>query len=465
MNRASSDIGIVLSCDCIKFLCEENPNLKQFIQSYIRAIGGEHYIILEDKDLTEDYYVASTSFENLDINRTELAQRIFSAFEITWVEIAKNSIVSGLNGTYYCLSIPLDVDKQRKRVFLIVFNQMTEVIDSIIKQIEMVLENYFKDYEFDVHYEILKTQQISESELINLGKRSFSVAAYHPSASFFNMFCMFVSSGIAPSIGINSTKLFRFLVQVRKNYHNVPYHNWYHALDATQFVFSLISNTNIREMLLPEEVFGLLLATVCHDIDHDGLNNKFQRNSNSLFSQLSLNLPPLEHHHASMAFDLSRDLLDGNAHNSSITKYMIQCIMATDMEAHNQFLTDFKTVMEGFDKSNDSHRILLGQISIKGADLSNTVRDFEEAMRLSKCLMNEYFIQGDLEKQKGLPVSPYCNRDDNTPLCVGQIGFYTYVADPLMNQIHCFFKTLTENHDQFKKNLQKWTDMKDNQSR
>jgi hypothetical protein len=45
-------------------------------------------------------------------------------------------------------------------------------------------------------------------------------------------------------------------------------------------------------------------------------------------------------------------------------------------------------------------------------------------------------------------------------MCVGQIGFYTYVAGPLMKELHTFFPELEDNERQFQANLQMWQNMK-----
>jgi len=45
-----------------------------------------------------------------------------------------------------------------------------------------------------------------------------------------------------------------------------------------------------------------------------------------------------------------------------------------------------------------------------------------------------------------------CDKNCKDPLCKGQIGFYKFVAGPLMNELHTFFPQLEENAQQFAQN-------------
>jgi hypothetical protein len=129
------------------------------------------------------------------------------------------------------------------------------------------------------------------------------------------------------------------------------------------------------------------------------------------------------------------------------------------MEQHKSYLEAFKG-LNPYDRHNPAHRLLLGQMILKTADLSNVVRDFDEAKRMSLQLGVECRGQGSLEIAMGLPISPMCDPDDKTPLCVGQIGFYSFVAGPLMTTVHGFFPQLLILKTKFEENLETWKKMK-----
>jgi hypothetical protein len=65
-----------------------------------------------------------------------------------------------------------------------------------------------------------------------------------------------------------------------------------------------------------------------------------------------------------------------------------------------------------------------------------------------------------MEIQLGLPLSPMCDPSDATPLCVGQVGFYAFVAGPLMRQIYGFFPEMAGLMAGFEANLERWKALK-----
>lgn len=331
----------------------------------------------------------------------------------------------------------------------------------IISQTISALQTLSKRIEIDIPYTIRAVQNMSNLDLENLAKRSFSVTQFHPAELFQNLIAMFVRSEISTKVGVVTEDLIRFLVNLRNHYNDVPYHNWFHAIDVTQFVFYVFIQVKMTNYLTDYEIFGLLLSAITHDTDHNGMNNTFHRKAHTIFAHLAPNLPPLEHHHSCITMDLARDILNSidETERLSLCHFIINAIMATDMEQHKDFLEKFKSIQEKYIQTDKDHRQLLAQIVLKAADLSNTVRDFNEANRMALQLCKETHRQGDEEKRLGLPVSPMCDRDDKTPLCKGQIGFYKFVARPLMKELHDFFPDLSDNERQFVENLATWEKM------
>ena len=66
---------------------------------------------------------------------------------------------------------------------------------------------------------------------------------------------------------------------------------------------------------------------------------------------------------------------------------------------------------------------------IKSCDISNEVRPMEVSEPWVDCLLKEYFKQSDEEKKKGLPVSPFMDREKVTKP-TAQIGFIKFVLIP-----------------------------------
>jgi hypothetical protein len=113
----------------------------------------------------------------------------------------------------------------------------------------------------------------------------------------------------------------------------------------------------------------------------------------------------------------------------------------------------FSIVAAAFDRDDPAHRLLLAQILLKCADVGNVLCDFDEAKMMTQCRVDACRRQGRFERAKGLPISPMCNPDDTTPLCVGQVEFILFVAGLLMKLVHRFFSELEENEKVPEENL------------
>ena len=77
-------------------------------------------------------------------------------------------------------------------------------------------------------------------------------------------------------------------------------------------------------------------------------------------------------------------------------------------------------------------KLLLMQLAIKCADVSHPTRNVKLHLEWSNRICEEFFSQGDLERERGVKVSPLCDR--NIPKSTypqGQIGFINFVSKPV----------------------------------
>jgi len=82
---------------------------------------------------------------------------------------------------------------------------------------------------------------------------------------------------------LNPFLLRQFLNNVRQHY---LYHNFQHAIEVTQFIFKILSESVLEGYLDKEEQFILFLAALCHDIGQPGRTNSFQRKTKSFENAL-----------------------------------------------------------------------------------------------------------------------------------------------------------------------------------
>ena len=84
---------------------------------------------------------------------------------------------------------------------------------------------------------------------------------------------------------IEPMKLINFISEIRDLYGTEnPYHNWYHGFNVFHCTYILLTSTNASNSFDPSDILALLVAALCHDVNHTGRNNAFEINSGSMKS-------------------------------------------------------------------------------------------------------------------------------------------------------------------------------------
>ncbi|XP_032360354.1 high affinity 3',5'-cyclic-AMP phosphodiesterase 7A isoform X2 [Etheostoma spectabile] len=243
--------------------------------------------------------------------------------------------------------------------------------------------------------------------------------------------------GLVELFQLDMVKLWRFLVMVQEDYHSDnPYHNAIHAADVTQAMYCYMREPMLAKSLTSCDILLGLLAAATHDLDHPGVNQPFLIKTDHYLATLYRNTSVLENHHWKSAVGLLREtgLFSHLPAEDSLNmeRELGSLILATDISRQNEYLSRFRRHLdqENMCLSNGSHRHFILQMALKCADICNPCRPWELSKQWSEKVTEEFFQQGDIEKKHKLEVSPLCDRGINT---VGniQIGFMTYVAEPL----------------------------------
>lgn len=77
---------------------------------------------------------------------------------------------------------------------------------------------------------------------------------------------------------INQKKFLQFIIQIYNKYHRaVEYHNDLHGSDVAQHCHYVLKTQNLARYaeFSDVDVLSLLVAALCHDVGHDGFNNKY----------------------------------------------------------------------------------------------------------------------------------------------------------------------------------------------
>ncbi|KAJ7393363.1 hypothetical protein OS493_006334 [Desmophyllum pertusum] len=298
-----------------------------------------------------------------------------------------------------------------------------------------------------------KFQKLSNAELTDqtrniLRKPSFDNWQWEDAEMLYLLQQMYTDLNLTEIFNIEIPILQNFLFEVFRNYNATPFHNFRHAFCVTQMMYGLIWLTQIPGKVQDYDILVMLTSALCHDLDHPGYNNAYQVNARTELAIRYNDNSPLENHHCAVAFDIiSQPHCDifKNVSQDIFRKFregVIKCILSTDMARHNEILNKFKDILaDGFSFENEAHKSMLMQIMIKVSDVSNEARPMEVAEPWLDCLLQEFFIQSDVEKLEGLPVAPFMDRDKVTKPSA-QIGFIRFVLIPLFEALGQLFPVL-----------------------
>ncbi|OHT12155.1 3'5'-cyclic nucleotide phosphodiesterase family protein [Tritrichomonas foetus] len=330
-------------------------------------------------------------------------------------------------------------------------------------KVEMELKQYITDEERKLST-IPTKLRIPENEATTIYTVNFDAPEWAGIGFFKVVFAMFDSFNLLETFKIPSETFFRFLSEISQTYNPVPYHNWRHAVDVTQFLSFEIRTSHVDQMLPKFDMLALLTAAVCHDANHDGFTNVFNEKAETPLGILFKNQSVMETHHCSVSIGVISKAENNIFANLSSAEYkhiwtlIIQLILFTDMAKHFDFLKAANAELDKgpLDMSNEEHRIMLMRAILKCGDVSNVSRPFELADKWCDVLCEEFFRQGDLEMASGMEYTSPLNDREHLDKPKSQIGFYTFVCLPLFEVTARMLPELVCNVNQIKSNLEVW---------
>lgn len=219
---------------------------------------------------------------------------------------------------------------------------------------------------------------------------------------------------------LNRANLARFVLYVRRGYRDTPYHNWTHAFTVTHFSYLLVKRLDLlgKKILTDLDALGFLISCLCHDIDHRGTTNAFQlKANNELASLYSSEGSVMERHHVSQALAILNtpgcNFLE-SIDNSDYGKFIMllnENILATDLAKHIQCLPKQQELVQHFHRHNTEHKRLFMSLMMTCCDLSDQTKGWAVAWRVAQLIFEEFFRQGDLEREIGEEPMEMMDRD------------------------------------------------------
>ncbi|KAI5705821.1 hypothetical protein M8J75_002082 [Diaphorina citri] len=249
---------------------------------------------------------------------------------------------------------------------------------------------------------------VPEAEHLNLYSLEFNDFSLQPDETILAAVRMFEELQLTSEFNIRRLVLYKFLVTIKRNYRQVPYHNWWHAFNVTQMMFSILINCEMTNTFSDLEVLGMIVGCLCHDLDHRGTNNEFQKIAGSNLAQLYGTTSTLEYHH----FNQAVMILNSEDHNilsslsseeySIVMNALKNSILATDLSTYFGNRSQFFMLVETktYSWSTEEHRDILRSILMTSADIAASTKPWHIQYKISLLVKDEFFNQGDMERNE-----------------------------------------------------------------
>jgi len=274
----------------------------------------------------------------------------------------------------------------------------------------------------------------------------------------------------------------------------VPYHNMMHGCDVMHSVYRLVTESRCDQWVSSVEMYALLISALAHDVGHQGRTNAFLVETQHELAITFNDSSPLENMHASTLFKIcaqqDRNVffkLAGDDYKQA-RKVCIKTILHTDLVQHFDMIKEIKKVYEvssdiverqvsssapcaslgllGNADINDDYKtdilqknsMLFLELFLHLADVSNPLKPFEICAAWAWRVLDEFFDQGDEEKQLSIPVGMLNDRSTvNRP--GSQHGFISFLVAPLVIATVNLFPQLYQLSSQMSSNIEKWQEL------
>jgi len=245
---------------------------------------------------------------------------------------------------------------------------------------------------------------------------------------------VFEHTGCMQRCNIAGEAMRNWVYAVGRLYRDNPFHNWSHGFSCFQMIYYQLyfwaaASTKFTTL----DVLGLLIASLCHDVDHPGFTNAFLIEAANPLALRHNDISVLENHHANVACELLRrpataitQGLDAAA-QKALRRCVIKCILDTDMAHHGEMVQQLQAAT-----NTDDKQLMMGAC-IHTCDLSAQVLPFSIASQWEERISMEFVNQAHEELAAGRTPLPFMNfqMDDLKLRGKLQRDFLDFVLVPL----------------------------------
>jgi GAF domain-containing protein len=306
----------------------------------------------------------------------------------------------------------------------------------------------------------LHVYQLEEVAVADL--RTWDLNVWEITNHFSYIVSMLKDFDLVARFELNLDLLSNFVNEMQRlyNHRGNPFHNFYHGFSVMHSIYVLLSTTNAAALFQAPEMLALLVGGLCHDVDHTGRTNSFEVSKSSTLAIMYHDVSVLEQHHAAVAFMAMQDERCNIFQSitapvrKEIRKFMITCILATDMSKHFGMISTLKSRLADEDavgtRPNDT--VSFAELLIHCADLAHPTKGFHLCLQWSLLVRKEFTAQVAEEKQLGLPVTTFLDGlEDQKTYFKNEISFVSFVVKPIWE---CICTWLHPSLDGLMNNLQ-----------
>jgi len=281
------------------------------------------------------------------------------------------------------------------------------------------------------------------------------------------------------SLFVDKSVFNSFLRVVKVSYNDNPYHCYAHAIDILHTVYRYCTLISCSQWATPIEQYAILIAALCHDVGHCGKTNPFLVETGHELALRYNDKSPLENMHCAKLFQICGDPDTDAFRKASVQMrkearaICIASILSTDNTQHFNLVKDLAQVYEmnsetcneqakqgAFSQTYLSEVLhkekqLWFDLLLHMADVSNPVKPFHICRAWAFRVLDEFFAQGDEEKQLGITVGMLNDRDKvNRP--ESQHSFINFLVSPLVLRAVEIFPQIHVVYVQLGLNVESW---------
>ena len=221
---------------------------------------------------------------------------------------------------------------------------------------------------------------------------------------------------------MNLDKWLNYLTALYAGYQfNNPYHNENHILDTVQATHYFYKTGGLENFLSEQDIMVGIIAAFIHDYEHPGLTSQFLIRTKHPKAIRYSDTSPLENHHIAAAFKLmdserDMDFLDFLDQKSLrlVRRMLIYMVIRTDLSYHFDLLSSIqgKIYGENFPQDTLEDRLTVMTFALHCSDLSKPARSWYIYRGWIENMMNEFFLQGDMERELAIPISSFMDKEN-----------------------------------------------------